>query len=478
MDDMSELPEAQAVLESKIFPLALTPLEKYLYWDKHDRLEMVAFYEMYFEGPLRLDWLRPSLTTAVHRNPLFACTISEQDGELYWEYDSQFQPQLLLEEESSILEEDWPRTFDLRHEKGCRFWYQERQVNSEIRSRLLLQIHHAVCDGIGTRRFVAEACTAYAATHDKQTSTENSKSQFQLGKVNLQSLENRFELGPPAQGLTTWQRIKNARYFHFATPRPLLGSVSDAATSNSGPDGKVEKATTPNEPLRHRILSRDASQRILEKTRIRDVSVNEVALALLFKQCYAWNSSRGDRNSKNRIRILMPYEFRSRVDLLLPACNRLSFAFLGRTYKQCQDLDHLLSSVKNEIADIKQSRLPMDFIEALKLGTQYPKAFQWIIRKSPSMATAILTYTGDLLRGLKSRFPEANDARIIGDGRLTNVMGAPPVKQNSNIAICLSINWGQLCISAAWNRHVLTSKDCEQFLEEYEGQWTDWAELS
>ena len=162
----------------------------------------------------------------------------------------------------------------------------------------------------------------------------------------------------------------------------------------------------------------------------------------------------------------------------MPATNRLSFSFLGRQAGECRDLSRLITSLQSEIKTIKESRLPMDFLEALKLGDSHPKLMKWGISKSRNMSTAVLTYAGDVCRGLSKFLPEQDGMRMVGDARLTNVLAAPPVRANTNIALGLCINWGQLCVSAAWNRDVLSAEECREFLVMYESKWRAWADGS
>ena len=107
----------------------------------------------------------------------------------------------------------------------------------------------------------------------------------------------------------------------------------------------TEKATVladESEPLEHLIIDRETSEAILEHARLKQVGINELALGLLFETCCIWNQQHGDRNPRSRIRILMPYDLRSRIDLRMPATNRLSFSFLGRRQDQCGDLNDSL----------------------------------------------------------------------------------------------------------------------------------------
>ncbi len=473
---------------STIFPLRLTPFEKFILWDERPRQPMTSFIELYFSLPLDHDKLVAALTTTVHRNPLLASLVVARQGDLWWEYDPLYKPELLSSETSPPVREGWPIPINLFKECGSRYWYGPAEKGSTDGDwKLMIQLHHACSDGVGLRRVLIDALTGYAFPMEEVATTEEcaetrgteeappSLSRDAIPnhweKLTIGLLADRFDFsnsqqGPPKLPLSTWQRIKNAHYFHFHLPVALRGTVET--------DEQI-RANSNGEPVRHAILSREKSQEILERSRQSQVGINELALTLLFQTCSRWNRERGD--SKNsHIRLLMPFDLRSRIDLRMPAANRLSFSFLGRSYAQCHDFAELLSSVQTEIKNIKDSRLPLDFLDALKLSASHPRVMKWAIQRSRRMATAVLTYAGDVSRGAKfNRYlPEDNGTRIVGDSRMTNTFAAPPVRENTNMALGLSVNWGQLCFSAAWNRAAMSTAECEQFLALYVDSWLNW----
>jgi hypothetical protein len=101
---------------------------------------------------------------------------------------------------------------------------------------------------------------------------------------------------------------------------------------------------------------------------------------------------------------------------------------------------------------------------------------KWALRRHDSMATAVITYAGDVSRGMNKLFPDANDLRKIGNASLFAVFAAPPARRNTNISMAICINWGRICISAIWNRAVFSEQDCSEFLELYKIGWQQWCE--
>ncbi len=448
-----------------LFPLRLSPFERFFLWDERPPHPATSFTELHFATPLNLELLAKSIHVAIHRNPLLACRVAEHDGQLMWDYDPGFCPVILQEPAHVPLSErGWPTPIDLQSETSLRFWYRERNGQS----RLLIQLHHACADGIGLRRFLIDALTGYA---NETRSAAGDQPTVAWQPLELAGLRDRFDFSrtfsrPASRPLSTWQRIKNAHYFHFQLPQPILGHAHEHTKADT---------TDVSEPLRHQLLDRQLSSHIKERAKSEKVGINELALSLLFQTCCRWNQELGDTNPQSRLRLLMPYDLRSRPDLRLPATNRFSFSFLGRTHAECQHLPDLLRSVRDEIEWMRDSHLPLDFLESLKMADRAPNLVRWIMNRSRRMATAVLTYTGDISRGMHKLFPDDQGARVIGDARLTNVLGAPPVRQHTNLSLGLCINWGQLCISAAWNREALTAQDCERFLAKYAAAWQAWS---
>lgn len=442
----------------RLFPLKLTPFEKFCVWVESPQQPMNSFIELHFTSPLNELLLEQSLTVAVHRNPMLASRVVEREGDLLWQYDPNLRIKL---QPQPPLVGGRPVAINLFEETGVRFWHFQTSSGW----RLLLQLHHACSDGVGIRPLLVDTMTQYTRNMPNGREILSEERAGRLEKVDVENLAKRFDFSGAfptiTKTLSVRQRIKNAHYFHFQLPTALKGSPDDLSKLDS------------YEPLRHAVLDRDLSEQVSLKARELELNINCLALAFLFQACSQWNQARGDKGNR-RIRLLMPYDLRSRIDLHTPAANRLSFSFLGRTYRDCENTNALLASIQKELKDMKDTALPLDFLNALKLGEKYPRLMKWVIRKSPRMATSALTYAGDVMRGLKRNFPEQGNARIVGDSLLTNILAAPPVRENTNISLGLCMNWGQLCVSAAWNRDAISAKECEEFLSLYLDLWKTW----
>jgi hypothetical protein len=352
---------------------------------------------------------------------------------------------------------------DLTQEPGLRIW---RKVCGD-ETNLIFQIHHACADGIGIRRFVIDLLILY--TRSSGTSHTSTRPRLRLDRLSherlgLRGCMKQIEQNPPASPLTSWQRIKNLAYFFLQPPHPLRRRARIEISNSSKPQDVIQQLK----------LEKDESAKILTRANHDDVKLNELGLALLFHTCKTWHQQQEVNSGNRRIRLLTPYDLRGKSDLTMSAANRISFAFLGRTHRQCNEWHDLLRSVQTEMMVIKDSNVYADFLFGLRSGMAHPTFMRWMIKKSQNMATAVFSYGGDLDRRLSRNFAHEDGYMQIGDALLQEVMAAPPVRTNTNIAIGLCLVNKCICMSAAWNREVLSESEAAEFLRLFADAWRQW----
>ncbi|MEM6469208.1 MAG: hypothetical protein AAF802_06530 [Planctomycetota bacterium] len=463
-----ESSEPAAKNNESVFPLPLAPMEHFLLLDDRQDCPLTSFIELHFEGELELEPLRVAIHRCLQRHPLLASRVEYDRGFPQWRFDPDFMPALQDMSRSSVLEtkdaRGTPRLrpFDLAVEPGCRFWFDLKPS----KSRLILQLHHAVCDGIGIRSFLIDLLAEYARSSGATVSSPRytPDSDRLLGRADFSAVEQ----SPPKIKLRWWEKLRNTYYFYLQRPHPL-GGLDKHSRSEA-----MSAGASNNEPLLHQVFDKDSSLAIESRCKREGVRLNDLALAVLFRSCHRWNQESGTDSGKTRIRLLMPVDLRRRSDLRLPAANRLSFAFLGRTHEQCESWESLLKSVQVETQRIKDTRVYMDFLKGLQSLSNSPQRFRRAIDANRNMSTAVLTYSGDIARGMKSLFPKSGSNRQIGRVSLSKVLAAPPARENTNIALGVCSNWGQICISMNWSRNVFSPVDAKAFLDSFTSVLNDW----
>ncbi|MEM9825358.1 MAG: hypothetical protein AAF958_02155 [Planctomycetota bacterium] len=475
-----------------VFPLPLSPLEKFFLWDDRPSCPMTSFFELQFDGILNRSWLDEALNTVCTRHPLLQCTVARRGGDWFWELppamgqrwlDVGAMPALVPMKRCVELS-PWP--MDLTREPGCRFWCQTTDSQTTAgRSRILIQLHHAVCDGIGMRQVLIDLLCAYRNASESAAGREVMPSRRQIRPREITRLLERFDLTqrfakPAKVTLSGKEKRDAAYYFHFQRPRTIATPRSSTTHLKPSPDLQPAtprlRAQGMFNPMVHVQLDRDISARIIDRCNDKNTSVNELAIALLFRTLVDWNRQHRGDGPKSRLRLLMPVDLRGRQDLRMPATNRLAFAFLGRTHAQCESWPELLESVRDEVKWIGDSRVFLNLLAGFDMMHKRPWWFRRLIAMHHNMMTCVLTYAGDISRGLGKSLPIRDGKLDVGDCSLEHIYAAPPARRGSRLGVALCINWGKICFSANYDRRYLSRDDTQLFLNRYADSWSRWAE--
>ncbi|MDX1928963.1 MAG: hypothetical protein SFV81_20700, partial [Pirellulaceae bacterium] len=382
-----------------VFPLPLSPIEKFFFWDDRPEQPLTAFFHLSFESSVDVSLLESCIAQVLERNPLLRAHVTGSDDNLAWILsDKPFRLSSLQDEPP--IQDGKVRPIDLRKEVGCRFWC-ESAANC---SRITAQLHHSACDGIAFRNVCIDILHLYMlATTGKSEAVPDRDLFYQRYVYPQLHDRHKFEhLGKPKRETTTWQRIKHAWYFHLQPPVPLANPVPFGSpvplASKSSMEPKCAAGRESSNTLCNLLVDRELSECILRACQLNEVGINEAAIAILFQTCYQWNRQHGDTRRNARLRVVMPYDLRGRTDVRMPATNRLGLCFLGRNYSQCENLDELIGGLQNELKAVKDTHLYLDLLKGIELGCKWPRVMKWALRKHKSMATVALTYTGDLSR--------------------------------------------------------------------------------
>lgn len=439
--------------------LGLAPFEKYMLWDDSSQTPMTPVVDLDFDDRLNSRVVLSAFRSALKKHPLLRSRVQVSGGQWSWQTVEEARlPKL----DVFTAQVDTPaslKRIDLETECGVRGWLMPHAGGKRLR----LQWHHACCDGVGMRAFLVDFLLAYSAQSGNDISDRVSEYDETLlpGRGDFSNVR-------PKEKISAFQRLRNAYYFHFQLPEPLrFESQATATDSGAGQGGE------PDFPL-HFDISMGESQRIIEQCRSMKVSISELAIGLLFKQCQQWNQRCGGIKKSGRLRLLIPYDLRAPVHLRMSAANRMSFAFIGRNYGQTEDVDGLIEGIRSEMASVKRTQLPLDFLGALGAASKSPRAMRWLLSNSSCMATAVLTYTGEISRGLSRQLPVENETLVVGPARLRRIGAAPPARLNTKVAVGLCQNWGKLCFSASYCAAQFSRPAADQFLREYVGQWSSW----
>ncbi len=388
------------------------------------RMPMDMWVEGWFLGRLNLDACREALEVVAQRHVLLTARVENRA----WVPTGQTIPLVHVPAGQTWLRQPlYPEAG-----QGMRCYVVEQPEGSS----LYLHISHACCDGTALRFIFQDFASAYcrSAVPDKEWP--------ELTRLEPSRLPLRGQLDGLPERPT--QRFELLEVLRFLFPWP------QALKPQPGPVGR--------RPFSKRILDPSETQRVMDRSARRDAKLAEQSISDLFATLADWQVAHGVARGRNRLRILIPMDLRSLEDRRLPACNRVTFAFLTRRLEEC-GLD-LTQALAGERDYIKTYRTDLDFL--LGMGFARRHGLLPLILKMPlPLASAVLTNMGDVtpLRG----FPILPEGLLMGDVLCHHTSGATAVRPGTLASFSLCRLGGRLAVGVRC-AHPALSHEAERAL--------------
>jgi hypothetical protein len=375
---------------------------------------MDIWVEGCFGGRLNLDAAREALGVLALRHPLLTSRVEPFQGQLCWISTGN---EIALSHHPTGA--PWPAP-PLRPElgEGARFYLVEQTDGCS----LYMQVHHACADGTACRFLFHEFAFAYARACDPAWRGG------QLPRLETERLLERGrlpEVDPSVTSPSLGRIVRDIAQFLFPWPQRLRAEAS---------------AVPAQRPFSKRILEPEQSALVLARARRQGGQLNEQAISDLFATLADWQRS-GSEARPGRLRILIPIDLRQLEHRRLPACNRVTFAFLTRAIPECgPDLSHSLSLERDYI---RQHRTDLDFLRSLELVDKW-RLLPLFLKFPVSLSSAVLTNMGDVtpLRG----FPQEDGGMRVGDVVCHHISGATSVRAGTWASFSLCRMAGRLAI--------------------------------
>jgi hypothetical protein len=458
-------------------------MERFMIWDDSRNYPKRFRICMQFDGEIEGPRLRQSVEVAVRRH---AMLLARPDHAIH--------PKFWILDEKPSFQFAWGRgSFELAPEGFEKHWNKPEEFvalrvwgsNEVGQANLVLDFHHANCDGLGARMFLRDLMLAYdffteqalrgvrgetLLIKDELVEEQEKLEWPQLAPMELQNRDSfyRPQSETDSRPTTIWEKIVHAYRFH------VLGPVAISAVKR---DKRMRAGAAGNAvAYLHRTLSQDMTSQIMGACERRGERFNEVAIALLLRTIANWNIQHGRSKPKHRLRVLVPTDLRTLRDRTLPAANRFSFAFVGAHIGETGDWTQIHGLTRKHMELIRGLRLGIDFVDILGLIQTIPfisRIARFSLRIPLPMATAVLTNLGDVTRRHRKRYASEDGIPVIGGLVLKSIVGVPPLRPKTALGIGLSQAAGKLAIGASIDLSCL-GHEAETFLDGYIAAWQNW----
>lgn len=426
-----------------IFPLPLTPLERFLVRCDTRNSSMVIRVALRFTGECQPIILTNALGEAVRRHPLLSCRLSGDRFRQYW-VAGNTEKVVTRTIPGSVFATDcgpFEKHIDLRTSGGLQVEIQYMDDGIKV----ILDAHHAVTDGNGLRQFVTEWLHLYHCEVNGLTP--------KLTNVDPHRLEKRDQFPHPASStpVTLREAVRNT----FVTIR------GRTARWFSGNAPTVEGHSASHCYCVEHILSASEVEQVQKRLSAWKVTLNELMIAACMTTFsrLAPGGSVGDR-----VTILNPTDLRLPSDRALPATNRFGFAFLRRVRSVCQDPASLLKGIHDEMNYIRKGYIGVEFIKGLKSASRIPGGVDFIRRLGFFIPTLQWTCLGDVTRGGRRLMIWKNGALFSGGLKLESATGFAPFAENVPLSVASCEAGNRIAITVRASTKRVTPEQAAEFL--------------
>ena len=436
-------------MDTTLFPLPLTPIERVFFEQDRPTHPIQFFCRLRFTGVLNEEVLREALRKTIERHPVFRAVVSStSDARCHWQDSGGNVPALRwLDQEPG---EDYPRStfLDIQKTPGLEITV----VAGRTRSDLIVQVHHAACDGIGSLDFLADFLTMYAnCLSGTQT--------YRLRQLKTEQFKQRGQFG-----VTFWKWLRapcftilsvvRAVQFSLGKPVPLMPQRPDYGNSRLPADYP--------EGCFHRF-SREESAVIQSVADKSGTSINNLLSRDLFLALDRWRNAQGYSGADDWLRIVIPTSLRTLAQRTMPVANLVSNLYLDYQASGLQDPDKVLFEIDREIELLKRSRLGLMFSNIFGILERFPRLFQETAGRDRCWATMLLTNLGPALANCF--LPRRDGCLELDDLVLDNVEMLPGIPAYQCVNFSISLYAGRLSLGMSYDSRVISAERAKNLLD-------------
>jgi NRPS condensation-like uncharacterized protein len=429
-----------------LFPLAVTPFEHYMLADDTPDHPMTVSIRVHYSGVIHRQRFETAMRAALRAHPLLSARIqgdlNQPTRRIYWHHKST-DPQILWPQGGDDYA--FPRHLNLLQESGVRIVVLQ-QASSPC---LIIQWHHACCDGAGILHFLETLVRAYRDDSDAGAPLEAELARDQNWWQSRSRLNTRW-----------YQHLKRAphdlaRIFnYFRTPTVSLASDEVAVAFDQQSWSNNQFCATTFSPAETGAIQAAARQR--------QGSLNDFLLAEYFRVLLAWNSQRQQALQAKSLRVAVPINLRpAGTPALDPAVNGVSMVFLDRNLQQIQS-DQLLPGIVREMSNVKRWQTGWALIQSLAAAGWVRNGMLRLVSRGGPRITSGLSNLGRVFAN--SELANAAGKLQADTWTLERLEPFPPVRPGVVAVVDALTYANQLTLTINYDRLQLNQTSAQEFL--------------
>ncbi len=430
------------------WPLPLTATEELLLVDDRPAYPCCCFVRAEFSGCFDRSTLEAAIRAALRQHPLLTALVARRGRQWVWvPVDN---PQPVIEWMAKPPGDALPpaQRIDLAAEIGIRF----QVLLGGAASTLILQFHHATCDGIGIFQFLHDLLVAYAPTLGR------SPNAAEVTTPALKSLPRRrtFELTMaerlrmlPLQIMNLWEARQFVRRLP-ATLIPYQAQPHDSPVPGSYPAAISARLTSEETAA----LRRTAKQL--------GVTMNDLLLRDTFLACDEWRKSRGSHRSGDCLRMAVPINLRKAHDHLRSAANVVSILVLDRGDTDFDEPSRFLSGIHEEMDRGKRRQMGFTLPLGTALGRHLPGGLRKHLWAKKCLTSTFLSNLGVMFE--HSPLRGRSGLLVAGDMTLEMLELLPPLRPYIAAGFAVGTYAQQLWIALHYDPRASTQAQAQDLM--------------
>jgi hypothetical protein len=434
--------------DAGLFPLPLAPFEHYMLTDDRADYPATFFFRLRFSGRCDRSALEAAAAAAMARHPLLRALVHPTGNERF-EWAPVGSPQLPISWHCDALPVFTPEEMhiDLQSQIGWRVFV----VEQDDRTEMLLQFHHACCDGLGAMQFVEDLLAAYHDSVSPQCARPPSRP---LDPLRLRQ-RGRFEMTPLKYLLRMHKEaagLLGSLEFHAHRPAPLAAAQLPAAGPPAFPS-----------ICAHTFSAADTAGLRQAAAKMRG-TVNDLLLRNMFSATSAWNARIDPPLQKRILRVMIPTNLRTNGDAAMPAANVVSMVFIDRRAHNAAS-EKMTKLASLELKYCKNWRLGLTMIHYMQAYRMFPGGLKKLLPTDRCLATTVLSNMGDSTRDMALL---RRDGRIIaGNMTLEAIEIVPPIRPLTHATFCVLFYAGQLTAAVQYDARRFTREEGSALLRSF-----------
>jgi hypothetical protein len=423
--------------------IPLTHFEELMLHQDSSAYPVSCFVRLRFEGRLVRAAFESAACVAIGSHPLLHAVVEKQKRYVWRVGD--VAPKITWTDGDHQPEPEM-RQLDITAEYGLRFFVRLYENRSDV----LIQLHHACCDGIAIYQVVRDLMIAYAAELSDGAA-------IKFPSIDDSLLRDRESTGRKFGALMKLlfhqaARLPHAFNFFARTPAQLVPHQPQ----------EYEGEAPSNFPAliaHHFDTTTSAAIRDSLKT---GVTVNDVLMRDLFLAIRGFRRTQGIENNLSWLRLMIPTSLRRASQFRASAANMIGAVFLDRRGLGMSDPELLLDGIQREMNQIKRLELGHLFSFALRPQRLVPGALRRAARPGRCCVTAVFTNIGRVLE--RCPLPCIDGRWQAGNVVLLATEVAAPIARNVCASFGVTSYAGRLSLSLHYDARVLSPSAAKTLL--------------